>query len=680
MVTTTNSGDLDAAYYGTDGPAASPEERLQAFHKARRHTWHVRTLKLMLPAAAVLAIGLYASLVFLVVGLRPKNFDPGTMRISSENLVMENPKYDGFGKDGTRYQMRAKNAVTDLKMSGPVRLNEIDGDLIQQTGTVTKVKANWGMFDQKKNELELYEKIDIDGSTGMKARLTRATVYTKDNRVISNEPVVVDMPTGTVRGKTMVLNTKSRQVRFEGDVDVRLKPPSGKEQTTQGAKALAASPLPGLALNSGAPIDVRSETLDVDDNAKTALFRQNVIARQGEATLVAPELDAIYEGRAESAMSGAPATQDQATRLKLLKARGGVTMTQKEDRATSETLDYDAVTERALLRGNVVLTSVNDRRATSSAAEFDRRADTALLTGDVVVTQGKNVMKGQRLIVEHKIGKTRIESPAQGGQPAGRIAATFYRSDPKAESASGKSSAKAEAKPEASEPAAGVLPLGAAFKTDPKAPIDVEADTLDVFDQSKTAVFKGSVRAKQGEFIVRCVEMTAHYTGQSGLSAAQAQPKVDGKEASQLTKIEARQKVVITSTDGRTATGDWADFDVKSNTAVLGGKVVVTQGKSVVEGTKLFIDMNTGQSRFEIAEGQAISAANGAAASAPANCPEGQVCKGRIRAVFYPKDVEAAKKQKDSEPRSEAEGKTGAPTKQPGTSSWSSTTRRPGAE
>jgi LPS export ABC transporter protein LptC/lipopolysaccharide transport protein LptA len=605
------------------------------------------------------------------------------MRISSQNLIMESPKYDGFGTDGTRYQFRARDALTDLKMSGLVRLNEIDGDLVQQTGVVTKVKASWGTFDQKRSALELYERINIDGSTGLRARLTRATVNTKENVVTSDEPVIVEMPTARIRAKTMALNTKRRQVRFKGDVDVRLvsSQTAGKEAGARPAKPTGTQAT-GLAamLSPDAPVDVRSDILDIDDNAKTARFQQNVLAKQGDTRLSTPELEVVYEGRAENAVAGQQAARESTTRLKLLKARGGVVMTQKDDRATSQTLDYDAASERAVLRGDVVLTSTNDRRATSAVAEFDQAGETALLTGDVVVTQGKNVMKGQRLFIEQKAGHTRLESPAQAGQPSGRIAATFYRAEPKPdEGASRKAAAKAAAKPTPAEIAAGALPLGAAFKTDPSAPIDVDADTLDVFDQSKIAVFKGGVRAQQGDFIVRSEELTAHYTGRSGLSATQGEPKADSKESTQITKIEARQKVVITSGDGRTVTGSWADFDVKSNTAVVGGKVVVSQGQSVVEGTKLLIDMNTGQSRFETAQTPTPGASSDAAGgTAAASCPEGQVCKGRIRAVFYPKEAEAAKKQKGgAEPDSKPDA-AGKPS--PGVSSWSSTTRRPGAE
>ena len=60
--------------------------------------------------------------------------------------------------------------------------------------------------------------------------------------------------------------------------------------------------------------------------------------------------------------------------------------------------------------------------------------------------------------------------------------------------------------------------------------------------------------------------------------------------------------MLITSKDGQTATGDWATFDVKANTVLLGGHVVVTRGKDVAEGPRLKIDLTTGMYRFEVEE------------------------------------------------------------------------------
>ena len=139
--------------------------------------------------------------------------------------------------------------------------------------------------------------------------------------------------------------------------------------------------------------------------------------------------------------------------------------------------------------------------------------------GDVVVHQPKNVLQGKRLFVDRKAGTSRLETPADGGN---RPAASPRRStreptqkagaQPKPKSTRGRSSA---------EPPCRRHVLGS-FKMDPNAPMDVEADTLDVYDTEKQAVFHGNVKSKQGDFVVRTVEMIAFYTGQARASGRAA--------------------------------------------------------------------------------------------------------------------------------------------------------------
>ena len=78
--------------------------------------------------------------------------------------------------------------------------------------------------------------------------------------------------------------------------------------------------------------------------------------------------------------------------------------------------------------------------------------------------------------------------------------------------------------------------------------------------------------------------------------------KGDAAQGAQLTRVEARQSVNVTGKDGQRAEGEWADFDVKANTIVMGGHVVVTQGRNIVrgaEGSRLLIDMTTGEVLLE---------------------------------------------------------------------------------
>src|SRR5262249_50921177 len=95
-----------------------------------------------------------------------------------------------------------------------------------------------------------------------------------------------------------------------------------------------------------------------------------------------------------------------------------------------------------------------------------------------------------------------------------------------------------------------------------------------------------------------------------------------GDNGTQISKIEARGDVIITSDQDQTTTSDWALYDVPAQLVTVGGNVVLTQGKNVLKGDRLVIDLKTGESRFE-------------------NPGETATAGGRIRALFVPKDAGA---------------------------------------
>jgi len=655
--------------------AVSAAERESAFRRARRHTVLVKILKVLLPTTAVVCVGYYAMTLVISSSLKSHNITAGKITVDPTNLTMANPHYSGFGKDGSEYKVKARSAVSDLRMAAPIRLDEIDGEIIQPTGVITHLKAKWGTYDQKQELLELYEKIDVDATNGMRARLTRATVLAKESRIISDEPVHAETTTGEIRARSMTLHTKSRKANFRDDVRVTLTPTNpATSKGPEGAAPKRDTQAFAIATSSGEPVVVTSRLLDVDDTAKTALFREMVVARQGEAVLEAPELDVIYAGRSAIGDAGkgstATASAEAGTKLKSIRARGGVQMANKDDRAESQTLDYDAETERVTLEGGVVMTQPPGRRVTADSAMLDQKADTALLVGEVVVTQDRNVLRGGRLAIDRKAGMLKLASPAADGHGAGRISTVFY---PSATRAAGGSAAKSGGE----EDEASLNPLGTSFKSDPNAPVEVEALTLDVNDRKHTATYVGAVVAKQGAFVVRTEEMIAHYTGESGLAGDMRQPGRDKAKAgasggTELKRIEARRGVVVTGNDGQQAQGEWAIFDVKANTVVMGGNVTVSQGKQLVRapaGMRLLIDLGSGVTRFEadpaaparagpkVSGAFATSVAPSPQNSSVAGCPPGAVCKsGRLEAIFYPNQI----KEKAGEATGSARAPEGA--------------------
>jgi lipopolysaccharide export system protein LptA len=194
-----------------------------------------------------------------------------------------------------------------------------------------------------------------------------------------------------------------------------------------------------------------------------------------------------------------------------------------------------------------------------------------------------------------------------------------------------------------------------------KEPINIESDVLVVHDKDKYATFTGNVTAVQGTTTLRSRELVVHYIGGdklAGGSDASAPPKDGAAKAAatptaaaptvgtptaasptkvadaqggaqpanggtQITKIEAKGDVVITSTDkGQTTTSEWALYDVPAQLITVGGNVVLTQGENVLKGDRLLIDLKTNESRFDN----------------PGNTTNG----GRIRALFMPKGGDAS--------------------------------------
>ena len=685
---------------------ASDSDRARAFRRARRHTFLVRFLRLVLPAIGIASLGLYSAALVVSSRLKSRDISVGQISVDPTNLRMADPRYNGFAKDGAEYKVHAKSAVSDLKMAAPVRLDMIDGEIKQPTGVVTRLNAAWGTYDQKQEVLELFERIDIVSTNGMKAWLTRATLLAKENRIISPEPVRAETATGNIRANSMTLDTKTRKAAFRDAVEVTLRPaakPPTLPQPQQGQLVRDAR-IFGLDASSGEPIVVTSRRLDVDDLAKTALFREAVVARQGTAEMHAPELDVAYAGDASVGQLASPRPPEDAAaaRLRSIKARGGVTMINKESRAESQTLDYDAASGQIVLAGSVTMSQEPDRRVTGETATLDQRADSAVITGDVVATQARNVLRGGRLAVDRVAGTARLTRPADNGVPAGRISTVLYQNN------AAKAGSRAQKDDAASGTEQGLGIFGESFKSDPNAPIEVEAVSLDVNDRKHTAVYTGAVVAKQGDFIVRTEEMTAHYSGEMGLATGSAptpREKSGAPGGAELRRIEARRNVVVTGRDGQQATGEWANFDVKSNNITMGGNVTVTQGKQLVRapaGMRLVIDLSTGVARFEAEPGSAHAKSgpqvSGAFATSvapqqsqsgaplPGGCPPGAICKsGRLEAIFYPNQIKDKAKQRldaagDNGAAAAAAAKKAAQSvikRLPAASSWSTTNQRP---
>ena len=173
---------------------------------------------------------------------------------------------------------------------------------------------------------------------------------------------------------------------------------------TQGAPAAKGgaempSAFQGFSRDRNEPVKIEANSLEIHDKDRYAIFSGNVMVQQGDSTMRSRDLKVYYEGSLRNVQKGekggkddnaAPAaaktvTNDPAQRIRRLEALGGVIVTNK------------------------------DQKATGDIGVFDMPTNTATITGNVVISQGPNVMRADKLIVDLKTGYSRMESGAKGG-------------------------------------------------------------------------------------------------------------------------------------------------------------------------------------------------------------------------------------------------------------------------
>lgn len=133
-----------------------------------------------------------------------------------------------------------------------------------------------------------------------------------------------------------------------------------------------------------------------------------------------------------------------------------------------------------------------------------------------------------------------------------------------------------------------------------KDPINFSADRLEVQKEGSVATFLGKVEAIQGDMTLLSDEVRVYYqTGnkaQQPEAAAPAPGATNNSLVGSVTRIDSRGNVRIISR-GDTAEGDWAVYDVGRQLVTMGGRVVLHQGGSVVRGSRLELNLDSGQAR-----------------------------------------------------------------------------------
>jgi lipopolysaccharide export system protein LptA len=156
----------------------------------------------------------------------------------------------------------------------------------------------------------------------------------------------------------------------------------------------------GFSQNRDQPIQIEAASLEMRDKKKEATFsgdaKTNVKVVQGDTTMTSKTLVVFYDSGG-SGQTAAPPPQP---------AKGAKSAPMQS--ATPGPGGSSSI-KRLEARGNVVVTQ-KDQVVTGETAIFDTKSNLITMLGGVVLTQCKNVLRGDRLMVDMTTGVSRVES------------------------------------------------------------------------------------------------------------------------------------------------------------------------------------------------------------------------------------------------------------------------------
>ncbi|MGE0565442.1 MAG: LPS export ABC transporter periplasmic protein LptC [Pseudolabrys sp.] len=201
----------------------SDRERL--FRTARRHSRHVRIMRVTVPAV----VGI---IVFAMMSWRALNpaellsaklpAAPNDVVVSGSKITMELPKLTGFTRDSRAYELTAARASQDINNPEVVEMQDVRAKIQMQDKSTANVTARDGVFDSKNEILKLGKNVVLDANT-YTVWLNDAVVDVRTSNIVTEQPVEVKMLQGTLNAKRLEVKESGALLLFDGGVSMKLK-------------------------------------------------------------------------------------------------------------------------------------------------------------------------------------------------------------------------------------------------------------------------------------------------------------------------------------------------------------------------------------------------------------------------------------------------------------------------
>jgi lipopolysaccharide transport protein LptA len=343
---------------------AEMAELTAKFTRAQRHSRHVDLLR-----RGAIGVLLASCVLLVVLGLvswipaedRAVTLEP----VNSDILPIEMLRLKGRGRDGAPYQLFARTATQKFGDANTIELQDVKGSIVGNDEGAIDISAGSGIYNLVRQQAELRDDVRVTFPDGPVARFSvlrgdlRAGLYT------SPQEVRVEIGENMIQAGTLISMSSDGLATFGAGVRASL--------VTAGNQLAETVPPKAKGI-----MNVDSRNMRLDGNRNIAIFSEDVSVSQGDLYLNADVLSVLYK---RNAQGGGAANRSEQSRASItrLEGAGKVRFSSKGQTATSDRFTYDPAVNNWILHENVV------------------------------ISRGKEIISGQRLIVDARSGVSQIE-------------------------------------------------------------------------------------------------------------------------------------------------------------------------------------------------------------------------------------------------------------------------------
>ena len=209
------------------------EENERAFRRASQHSRVVAILRKVFPILALLIFAAYFISSRLSVTIGGVSASVSGVEVRDGNLRMVKPTLKGVDKKKGAYVISADYADQDMKNPKLVKLHAIKAELATEQKGWSRLEAVRGLFDSGSERLTMQDDIRVATSSGLSGKLTFASLDTKSQVIRSHQPVLFNLPNGSVRANAMTLDSVDKTLTFRGKVFVHIRKVEKKDGGAQ---------------------------------------------------------------------------------------------------------------------------------------------------------------------------------------------------------------------------------------------------------------------------------------------------------------------------------------------------------------------------------------------------------------------------------------------------------------